>query len=392
MTRVPVLAVAYALTLLALTMGAALGADQPRTEKFELILSTRVDLLPFELPPLPNIPGLNIADWPDPTAPQRNIEAEAFYRDPAVPPVFVTVPRDLGLPNDRLELQVFNSTLAPETQDEEIPPPTEGALRMDLTNKIYWHPDVAQGPVAQEVHLDTDQLRQQAGAAALQAAFMQMGAMAERVAAGSSSDVSETAVGRGSYVLNTGGTALLDGFLPPLRVTSPKSMQTLKPEEGIEVVWEPVAGARGYILHAFGTTGQGTNNWTIITWVSTLREPPERVRSGYEQETSIADDLANGILLPPQTTRCKVPAGIFVNTDMFSLTLTAVGNDFFSTADGITVRGKIRSEWAGTKMSALLDPVGMGTMLPGLGAFDMPQDEQPEEDVQHEPQDQGADG
>ena len=104
----------------------------------------------------------------------------------------------------------------------------------------------------------------------------------------------------------------------------------------------------------------------VTMWVSTLNEPPERVRSGYEQETSIADDLRNGILLPANTTSCNIPPGIFVDVDTFSIDVTAVGNDYFDDTAGLVVRGRIRSVWNAVKMSGM--PAGMpGFGMPGMG-------------------------
>jgi hypothetical protein len=184
----------------------------------------------------------------------------------------------------------------------------------------------------------------------------------DRTAQGSENKLPDTVVGKGSYPLNTGGTAVLDGFLPPMNVLNPPDLGTANLAEGLKIEWEPVAGARGYILHANGMSmdmsgGAQQMKVTILQWVSTLVEPPVRVRGSYRQETTIADDLKNGILLPATTTRCVIPPGIFGEVMMFRLSVMAVGNDFYSQEGGITVVGTIRSEWTAGAMRG----------MPGMG-------------------------
>jgi hypothetical protein len=329
-------------------------AEQEKTQKLTLTLRTQTQAMAFELPAGVNIPGMA-----DLGAPQRNIDGEAVYPTKAVEPIFVTVPADLGLPQNRLVLTVPR----PAGGTTEGGPQEEGEEQAEpgvMTMKLYWHPDVAEGPITET--LDGRRFAMPTGrlGGPVTTGIEDLDATLDRVATGSQGQFPEDAVGQGNYVLNTGGTAVLDGFLPPIKVTAPKAIAAIAASEGIDVQWEPVEGARGYILHASTFRSEGENAMTVTEWVSTLHEPPGRVRQGYEQETTIDDDLANGILLPPDATSCKVPAGIFSDEDMLMLTVTAVGNDFYSRADGITVRGRIRSEWTAMKMG------GMGG-IPGLG-------------------------
>ncbi|HCA45808.1 MAG TPA: hypothetical protein DEP45_00225 [Armatimonadetes bacterium] len=176
--------------------------------------------------------------------------------------------------------------------------------------------------------------------------------MNNREAEGSEVVKPKTVVGQGDYVLNTTGTATLDGFLPPLKMISP-DMSQLAPAEGIAVEWEPITGARGYLVSAVGTNMGGDEDnmkMTITSWYSTINEPPMRIRGGYQQATTIADDLRDGVLLPGDTTSCVIPAGIFDDVMMLTITVEAIGNDFYSNEGGTTVFGTIRSEWSAMGM------------------------------------------
>jgi hypothetical protein len=123
-----------------------------------------------------------------------------------------------------------------------------------------------------------------------------------------------------------------------------------------------VPGAKGFIIQASGTTDMSKTAMTMILWVSTLTEPPQRVRNDFEQATTIADDLQNGILLPPETTSCKIPPGVFPDElRMLTVNVIAVGADYYDKTEGTTAVGKIRSKWTGMKMAGM---AGMGGLVP----------------------------
>ena len=341
---------------LAFVACAAASAQQPTTQRFELTLKTSIQAMPFKIPGLENLP--NVPGMPAFGAPQRTIDGEAVYAEQAVEPIYVTVPTDLKFRQNRLILTVPRPT--PVTPATPGTPAGTATGKAKMTSKLYWHPDTAEGPLSQTVELDLSQTGP--GPQGMPAIDMS-GVMADiaKTASGSESEIPEPAVGQGDYVLNTGGTAVLDGFLGPIKVTQPEALSEVELPAGIDVEWEPVDGARGYILHATAMSGQA-QDMTTIQWVSTLNEPPERVRSDYTVGTTIQDDLDNGILLPGDTTSCRVPADVFpAEPSMFMLTVTAVGNDFYSNAGGIVVYGKIRSEWMGMKMAGM---PAMG-MMPG---------------------------
>lgn len=350
---------------LALLAGAAQAADQEKPTTYTLTLSTESQAMPFKMPAIPNMPNLpNMPDFAAMFKPKRVISGNATYPNQAVEPIFVTVPGDLNLPDNKLVLQVPKPVPAPPGGEEGgvAPPPT----KFDMTVLVYWHPETAQGPLDKSIHVDTSTLprggRMNPGA---------MGAMGGfdpgKWAFGSQGKLPPNVVGKGDYVLNTGSLdAPLDGFLPAIEVSKPEGLNDVDPNAGFTVEWKPVAGARGFIIHAMGTVMAGGKMTKMIHWVSTLNQPPERVWYDYQQATTIADDLANGILLPPDTTSCQVPPGIFPGVTMFTLTVTAIGNDYFSAEGGVTVVGKIRAKWTAMKMPNMGGMGGFGG--PGGGA------------------------
>lgn len=323
-------------------------AQQQPTKTLYVTLLTKTQQ-PMKIPGMENMPAMPGM----PTgAPTWNVIGRAKYDQKPVEPLFVTVPADLKLPDNKLMLHLPKPTrIEGGTGRTDGPSETKD---MEMVSKLYWHPDEAKGPVTETFKIKGGKR----GAGGMPGMAMpnlddiiidQEGYEAE----GNESNLPVNVKGQGNYVCNTGGTATLDGFLPPLQVTSP-DMSKLTPETGILVKWQPITGARGYLISATGMNTDNTDEdnlkMTSIAWFSTLVQPPMRIRGGYQQETTIADDLANGILLPGNTTSCKIPGGIFNDVMMLMIRVEAIGNDFYSKADGKTVFGTIRSEWNGMAM------------------------------------------
>ncbi len=343
-----------AVLLLSATL-VAWSTDQERPTKYVLELSTDTTALPFALPAIPGMP--NIPGLGDMMKPRRLLHGEAVYPTGAVAPIFVTVPGDLKLQNNKLILQVEQPMAGGgQTPGSQGPGTQPQPGQVQLVTKLYWHPDTAEGPIATDETIDTAQLPQ-SGPGQMQipsTQWQQIQAERDRTATGTTDTLPDNVVGQGNYTLNTGDLTMpLAGFLPPLKVTSPVALNEVNLPDGIEVKWNPVPGTRGFILHGLSMTREG-NKSTIIRWVSTLQEPPPRVQDDYQQETTIADDLANGLLLPPETVSCQVPAGIFPEKpDMFMLDVIAVGQDYYDHLNGVTLVGKIRARWTGMKMGML---------------------------------------
>ncbi len=350
----------------AVLLGVQTWAADPETPtKYILELSTETTALPFTLE-IPDIPGMpKIPKLEEMFKPQRLVTGRAVYPHEPVPPIFVTVPKDLGLPGNKLELQVPRSLPGEGTPGGEAPPEGKKPEKQELEVRLYWHPDVAEGPAVEEFTLDPATMPEvpEGDLPAPPALYKEMLAEMGRTASGTANVEKERAVGQGDYTLNTGKLTIpLAGFLPVLNVTSPAKLAEANLPEGVELKWNPVPGARGFIVHAMSMTREG-NKSTIIRWVSTLQKPPERVQDDYEQATTIADDLANGILLPPETVSCKVPAGIFPEKPgMFMLDVMAIGNDFYDQARGVTLVGKIRAKWSGMTMGEMPEMPDMPDM------------------------------
>jgi hypothetical protein len=339
----------FVLLVVGLALVSAVLAQQPPTKTLFVTLTTRTMAAP-KIPGLPagmTIPGMGGG------ATTRSITGKAQYAETPVEPIYLTVPADLGLKGNRLILNVPKPTATQNTpaNGEEGQPGQSGGT-MEMTSKLYWHPDEAKGPIAETVKVKMP--KAQGGMPGMNApAFdTETAEQLAKEADGSDSKLKATVKGLGDYVCNTGGTASLDGFLPPLKVTEP-ALESVDVAAGFTMKWEPVPGARGYLIAIIAMKNEGdqTNmKMSITSWYSTLVEPPMRVRSAYQQATTIADDLRDGILLPGDTTSCVVPAGMFGDYDFMTVRVEAIGNDFYSNA-GPTVFGTIRSEWMATKIN-----------------------------------------
>ena len=362
----------YLLVIAALVLAAGLPASGVRADAqetagiFRLSLITETMALPFALPNIPNMP--NIPGMAGLFKPRRSVSSDAVYPNQAVPPIWVSVPADLHLPDNKLVLNVPPpiTTGGPTGGGGGQTGGNQQPVKMEFVTKLYWHPDTAQGPLGSDVTIDTSKLpRAPRGAPQMPpaAGWEKMMEERARTASGSAPITLDAATGQGSYTLNTGNLTMpLAGFLPALHVTAPAALNSVNLPDGILVTWDPVPGARGFILHAMSMTKEGDKT-TLIRWVSTLQQPPERVQNSddYQQDTTISDDLAANILLPAGTASCLVPPGIFPATpDFFTLDVVAVGADYYdkinqgATANSITIYGKIRSKWKGMKMGKMM--------------------------------------
>ncbi len=328
-----------------------------RAREYVIELTTSVTAPMFAMPSYPGMPaGMGGSQ------PSRSISGEATYFRVAVEPIFVTVPSSLGLPSNRLNLRVSRFEGMP-TMPQGAAPGGSQRVQIDMTTRQYWHEISAHGPLTERIHMD-ETITTSGTPRVPQRALDRAAAEMDRTASGSEDIQREGSIGRGSYVLNTGSLAMpLDGFLLPITVTQPQSLMTADLSQPLEVTWLPDSGARGWILHGRGMIMEGQSVKEIVLWVSTESTPPERVREGYDlppnrtPSAGIASDVANRILLPPGSTRCVVPGGIFANVDMLTLTVTAIGDDYLGYADSCTLRGRIRSTWTATRMKSMS---GMG--------------------------------
>jgi hypothetical protein len=104
-------------------------------------------------------------------------------------------------------------------------------------------------------------------------------------------------------------------FMPQIALTSGGSAAT-----GLDMRWQPVDRAKAYFLHAVGTHGQD-----VVMWSSA--EVPDAGQGVVDYLTAGTIDrwLKEKVLLPPSTTACTVPKGIFADEGGGILGMIAYG-------------------------------------------------------------------
>lgn len=109
-------------------------------------------------------------------------------------------------------------------------------------------------------------------------------------------------------------------FLPPLQLSlaSPPSDWS----RPLRLNWLPVEGARGYRVRAIGRRFKSTDPKTmIVLWSAT---PLARLQSDIPV-MDVESALKKGEILPPDTTECTIPAGIFKDVGEITFILQAIG-------------------------------------------------------------------
>jgi hypothetical protein len=361
-----------------------LTAHAQRATRYSLELWTQTHGFPSEtamykqlmaqfanMPKTPGMPDMsemmgNIAAM---GAPTRRIGGEAAYPGKAPEPIYVTVPKDLKLEKDRLPLEVPKAEPLPADFAANMAGAGEAGLKpMHFEQKLYWNPVVAKGPVTKSYDIDVNATMR--GAARVDPRTLAGAAGATRAdvaetATGEETQLPQEVVGRGDYTLNTGGVIALTGFLPPINVTAPQDAAEIVPGKGFELKWDPVPGARGFILFVSQFINKPGAAQTIY-WVSTTVQPPERlIWNQYEQATTISDDLRDGILMAPETTSCIVPPDVFIAGVPMMISLWAIGNDTWDNTDNYLRQGKIRALWNGNTAAAAMGTGGRRGRTPG---------------------------
>jgi len=93
------------------------------------------------------------------------------------------------------------------------------------------------------------------------------------------------------------------------------------PSGAVPLAWNPVAGAGGYFLAAFGSAG----NNTIVMWSSSEVQFSQMGGFDYLAPEEVARLIQQRVLLDPAATRCTVPAEFAGRVQAASLTMTAFG-------------------------------------------------------------------
>ena len=89
------------------------------------------------------------------------------------------------------------------------------------------------------------------------------------------------------------------------------------------VKWKPVPTATGYFATVMG---QGENQNDMVTWSSSELQEMGQALMDYISPAEVARLIHEKVVMPPQTTDCTVPAGIFKN-DASMLNFIAYGNE-----------------------------------------------------------------
>ncbi len=89
------------------------------------------------------------------------------------------------------------------------------------------------------------------------------------------------------------------------------------------VKWKLVPTATGYFATA---TGQGENQNDMVTWSSSEVQEMGQALMDFIAPAEVARLIREKVVMPPQTTECTVPAGIF-KSDASMLNFIAYGNE-----------------------------------------------------------------
>ena len=104
-------------------------------------------------------------------------------------------------------------------------------------------------------------------------------------------------------------------FMPAIALASSGT-----PATGVNLSWQPVDHSKAYFLHAVGTRGQD-----MVLWSSA--EVPDAGQGVMQYLTGGTIDrwLKEKVLLPPSTTNCTIPGGIFGEDGAGMLSMIAYG-------------------------------------------------------------------
>lgn len=89
------------------------------------------------------------------------------------------------------------------------------------------------------------------------------------------------------------------------------------------VKWKAIPTATGYFATAMG---QGDNQNDVVTWSSSEVQEMGQVLMDYIAPAEVERLIREKVVMPPQTTECSVPAGIF-KSDASMLNFIAYGNE-----------------------------------------------------------------
>lgn len=107
-------------------------------------------------------------------------------------------------------------------------------------------------------------------------------------------------------------------FMSPIALSATGELQGT-----VGLGWQPVSNAQAYFLNA---TGSGSGENEMVLWSSSeLPEPGLGIINDYASGANVSRWLSEKVLLPPGTTSCAIPRGIFARAEGASLRMIAYG-------------------------------------------------------------------
>lgn len=119
-------------------------------------------------------------------------------------------------------------------------------------------------------------------------------------------------------------------FLAPIALTQQKQ----GPGGAVQLEWQMVTYARGYFISVMGgqgggRRGGGSDSAEMVIWTSSELPEMGYALMDYATNGSIEQWVKDKVVLPPTTTKCTVPKGIFGEDGAGMLRMVAYGGESF---------------------------------------------------------------
>ena len=323
---------------------AATGALAADNQAYLAILAETTAHKTAGMPAMPEMPaGVSMPNLPElramlSGAPQRLLNVRLWSPGIAPADAFAYIIPPAGLKQgDRLNLEIYRPPT--ETVEGGQPGPGPGAeAAQGFTIKIYWGS-------SETVRPGQPKIIRWEGLTPEQKALMQKQANEAR---GQSSYFyrenwtttywpTKTQPGKiapdaslvGNYALTTNytGSVAIDApstvnFLAPFELTSPKLDRVVPLADPIRLVWKPIPTALGLHAAIFGMEGKNT----LTLWSSSEVETEGTMTDwGYLEMAKVLELVKSTVMMKGDRTSATVPAGIFQNCDMASLSMVGYG-------------------------------------------------------------------
>ena len=327
-----------ALVLLIVATG-ALAADN---HAYLAILAETTAHKTAGMPAMPEMPaGVSIPNLPDLKAmlggaPQRLLNVRLWSPGIAPADAFAYIIPPAGLKQgDRLNLEIYR----PPTETVEGGKPGPGAeAAQGFTIKIYWGSSETVRPGQPKIirweGMTPEQkatMQKQANEARGQSSYFyrENWTTAYWPTKTQPGKIAPDASLVGNYALTTNytGSVAIDApstvnFLAPFELTSPKLDRVVPLADPIRLVWKPIPTALGLHAAIFGMEGKNT----LILWSSSEVETEGMMTDwGYLEMAKVLELVKSTVMMKGDRTSATVPAGIFQNCDMASLSMVGYG-------------------------------------------------------------------